>query len=85
VPNTTNIRKAKYTLAETPRNSLVDMARSVKMAILMIREAIIRFGYDARAWSFVRTNIEPRLVIVDTDSSADWKFLRIGSFDSNRC
>lgn len=60
------------------------MARRVKVTMLMASADMIRFGYEALAWSFVRMSIEPRFATVDTESSADWKLVRIQSSDWKR-
>ena len=44
-----------------------------------MRDAIMRFGYEAFFWSFVRRIMEPRFVTVETEMMADWKWVRIQS------
>ena len=54
----------------------MESARRVKHVILMIRDVIMRPGYEALAWSLVRTSIAPRFVIVETVRMAGWKWVR---------
>ena len=60
------------------------MARRAKQMILMTREAMILFGYEAFRCSFVRTSIVPKFATVETVIMADWKCVKIESDDAKR-
>src|ERR1700742_3283111 len=75
-------RKPKYTPAAV--RTSVDRARIAKTMMFIVNEDDIRFGYDAPFCRFVNIIIDPRLVTVDTDTSAAWKWLRIHWLVLNR-
>jgi hypothetical protein len=63
----------------------VDRASKVKQMIFMQRDETIRYGYDAFFCNLVSASMEPRLVSVETDISADWKWVKIHLCEENRC
>ena len=77
-----SMRKAKYPVA--PISTFVDAASSVKVIMLIIREAMMRFGYDAPTCRRVKMSMAPRFVTVETEISAAWKCSRIQGESAKR-
>lgn len=75
-------RKPKYTPAAV--RTSVDTAKIANTVVLIDKDVDIRRGYDAPSCSLVKTMIDPKLVTVDTEISAAWKWLRIHWFEPKR-